>query len=167
MSDTNRGHIISSIVGASLALASFFGIQYAMPPEKVKVVSATTQREVRGAWPEMTQTQVDALTAALKKTQTRKVTLVCIREALCGGLLLDFDNAFESAHFDTQLDTLVFGDARGILVSDPELAIVIHAATGIDVKVDNEKIAEIQRMAALMNQPPVPQSRIIIGRQEN
>lgn len=159
MNDMSK-HLITAFVGAVLAVSVVAAADHYRPR---KIISTTTQRALHGAWRELDQSEVDALTNALVKMKKQEVTLVCIREALCGGLLLDLDNAFESAHWETKFDSLVFGDVSGIVVSDASIADAINENTGIIVRYDKDQNDQIQRLAKLAGQPLQP-ARIIIGR---
>jgi hypothetical protein len=155
-------HLTSGLVGAITAGAIFVAAPYVVP-SKVEVRTAT-QKVVRNAWPELAQDRVDALTAALGKIEKRPVTIICANQMWCAALQLDFDNAFESAHWTTSFDTLIFGDVNGITVSDEDLAKTIEQATGLSTTLDSLYRQRLEQLAKAAGTVPERKAQIIIGR---
>lgn len=107
-----KEHIIPSIVASVLAcgvavgavavwhkpvsVVSYIGSK-PMTARKASLVAKTT-------WPEMDQANIDKLTAAVKDLPgEHRVTIFCIEESKCGDLALNLDNAFESAHWQSDV----------------------------------------------------------------
>ena len=54
----------------------------------------------------MEQADIDKLTAAVKDlTGEHRVTIFCVEESKCSDLALNLDNAFESAHWHSDVQT--------------------------------------------------------------
>lgn len=86
------------------------------------------------AWGELEQSEVDALTAALEKIEKKPVTIFC-SDAHCDDIALDFDNAFESAHWKSGVERPFINAAEGVWSSSKDVAAAIEAATGGRLKV--------------------------------
>lgn len=100
--------MIVAAVAATLAAGGAGVITHATRPP------VTHQRVSPHTWDELTQKQVDALTAALKKLPPRPVAIFC--KIGCDDLALSFDNAFESAHWASGIETPLVDDTVGISV---------------------------------------------------
>jgi hypothetical protein len=100
-----------------------------MGTKKEGVASRTEQRRVAMTWGELDQREIDALTKLLDPMPHQPVTIFCEEDSKCGDLQLDFDNAFESAHWDTKLERPLIDDTVGIATSSPELMKAINDAT--------------------------------------
>jgi hypothetical protein len=109
--------------------------------------SPAAQHRARLRWPEMTQKEIDDLTATLKavaKTRGAPVAIVC-KDPMCEDLALNLDNAFESARWKSEIVIgTVFGVPEGVTTSSQWLADLFNAATGnrYGAKVVSEKVAD-------------------------
>lgn len=93
-------------------------------------VSRTEARRVAQVWGELDQKEIDALAKALNVLdKTTPLTIFCEEDSKCGDLQLDFDNAFESAHWDTKLERPLIDDTIGIATSSPAIMFAINEAT--------------------------------------
>lgn len=104
-----RQHIVPSIVASIVASMIGAGVAYYAKPTKIVVHTKAGEQGTRKTeWPELSQKEVDAITAALNAAsewRTAKIAIFCVEQARCGDLALNFDNAIESAHsqIETQL----------------------------------------------------------------
>jgi len=64
-----------------------------------------------------------------------QLVIFCQDDAKCGDMQLDFDNAFETAHWETKLETPLIDDTVGVAASTPELVNAINEATAGRLKV--------------------------------
>lgn len=123
----DKSHVIVATVAAALAAGgSSLIVHRAAPPPAVHARSTST-------WAELTQAQVDALAAALREMPPRDVAIICQRG--CDDLALSFDNAFESAHWNSGIEVPLVDDTVGVSVGPDDtdgraLARAIHDATG-------------------------------------
>lgn len=92
-------------------------------------MSRSELRQAAATWGELAQTEVDALTVALKSLPKTPVTIFCQDDAKCGDMQLDFDNAFETAKWDTKLETPLIDDTLGVATSREDLRDAIDKAT--------------------------------------
>lgn len=138
-------HVTSGIIGAAAAVIVTAASMTLMPVPKPVIVnpqtvittpanptedqSAAAQRKALAAWGNLDQREIDALSVALGKLERKPLTIFCWRADLCGDMQLDFDNAFETAHWDTKLETPLIDDTIGVATSDPKLRDAINAAT--------------------------------------
>jgi hypothetical protein len=159
-------HTIAACVAAVIASVVAVGTVAEMRQPPVHIVQTRQARIVPEAWQTLDQKQIDALTAELKtKGAPERVTIVCIKPILCDEFELDLENAFESAHWPTQSDTLVFGDAIGMISNDKRVADAVTKATGLPVKFDNSaQVSTAARIEALGGVAPKFEPRLIIGR---
>lgn len=112
------------------------------PPVIVHAASVATPRQLEHRaqvqWPELEQAAVDRLTAALVKVTAReRVEILCADRSECGDLALDFENAFESAHWANVaiLPPALGVETVGLTSNSPGLAQAVDAATGLAVNV--------------------------------
>lgn len=127
-----RQHIIPSIVATVIASGIAGGVGYYAKPTQVVVHTKGDAQGLRKTeWPELMQAEVDTLTMIAKRTmvldQVKKVTIFCVEQARCGDLALNFDNALESAHIDTDIQFSPVLDPG--LTASAELADIINLAT--------------------------------------
>lgn len=87
------------------------------------------QRQLAAQWGDLAQPEVDALSAALKSIAKTPMTIFCQDDSKCGDMQLDFDNAFETAHWDTKLEAPLIDDTIGVATSREDLRDAINAAT--------------------------------------
>jgi hypothetical protein len=155
-----KQHIIPSIVASLIASGAAIGFVHVAHAPQVSVVSAPAGPVSRGkaahlaktVWPEMAQADIDALTAALKDISgVKKVMIFCVEESKCGDLALNLDNAFESAHW--QSDIIDYALIQpGIATSSPTLAAALKAAH-LDVRLDASVQAPAGDAIAIGNRP--------------
>lgn len=136
-----RQHIIPSIVASVIASGAAIGFVHLRHAPVVHVVAAGPVSDAKAAhlaktvWPEMAQADIDALTAAVKDmTGTRKVMIFCVEDSKCGDLALNLDNAFESAHWVSNVVDYPMIQP-GIMTTSPELLAALKAAH-LDVRLD-------------------------------
>lgn len=88
------------------------------------------KRQAEQAWGDLDQKEIDMLTASLSAMPKVKVVIFCKDDAKCGDMQLDFENAFESAHWEVETQTPLIDDTVGVGVSSVELRDAINNATG-------------------------------------
>lgn len=159
-----KQHVIPGIIGAAVALASSLAIHKADPPKQqvVKVQApagmafgesstvspAKAKLMAERVWPEMKQAEVDALTVRLGLIgRDKPVTIYCINER-CEDLALNLDNAFESAHWKSEVLNGVM-IPPGIVCSSQALCDAFNGATSnrYDAKVDTPHNAQGEYIA--------------------
>jgi hypothetical protein len=123
------------------------------PLAKNLPLDSLPQRERRQAarqWEELDQKEINDLTALLLTKDKVEVVIYCAEDLLCGDLQLNFDNAFESAHWQTRLEKPFLNTEHvvGISTSSPVLKAAIDAATNGRLNV------KIMEMARSPNMPP-------------
>jgi hypothetical protein len=123
--------ILYAISAGALALSA---ANYLSPPVHVTRVEPIKQATASGkinpyAWGELEQAEVDALQKLLEAMPKQPVTIFCSDDN-CRDIVLDFDNAFESAKWQTNIQRPMFDDSKGIWTSSPALADAIKQATG-------------------------------------
>lgn len=128
-----RQHIVPSIVASIVASMIGAGVAYYAKPTQVVVHTKAGEQGTRKTeWPELSQTEVDAITAALETAPQGgvkpKITIFCVEQARCGDLALNFDNALESAHFETEMKFSPAIDP-GLTANPIGLVSVINKAT--------------------------------------
>jgi hypothetical protein len=140
-----RQHLIPSLVASVIASCAAVGfVHVTRAPEVTHIVTAPAgavspakaAHLAKTVWPELTQAQVDALTAAVKGNKG-KVTIFCIDDAKCGDIALNLDNAFESAHWESLVRNSPMVPP-GVLTSSKALADVLNAVEpSLAVRVDS------------------------------
>lgn len=124
---------IHYVIGfAALALASFSAVKKQTIIQPVQVTA--TGRINPYAWDGLTQPEIDALQIRLEKLAKLPVTIFC-SGANCQDIVLDFDNAFESAHWSTEIERPMIDNSVGIWTSSKEIADAIESATSGRLKV--------------------------------
>jgi hypothetical protein len=114
-------------------------------------------------WEGLSQDEIDGLTASLAKVPKHPVAIFCSH--LCDGLALDFDNAFESAHWDSGIERPLIDTNAGINVccvapakdSDDEATVATKDAHNEDVQA---LAAAIGRATAHRLEPGLIEGRI-------
>jgi hypothetical protein len=81
------------------------------------------------AWGELQQSEVDALQKEFEAMPKKPVTIFCSDDN-CKDMVLDFDNAFESAHWSTDIQRPMIDSSVGIWTSSKFIADAIDRATG-------------------------------------
>jgi hypothetical protein len=155
-----KQHIIPSIVASLIASAAAIGFVHLKHAPQVNVVSAPAgpvspakaAHLAKTVWPEMEQADIDALSAALKNmTGSKKVLIFCVEESKCGDLALNLDNAFETAHWQTDIMDYALIQP-GIATSSPTLVEALKAAH-LDVRLDASVQAPAGDAIAIGNRP--------------
>jgi hypothetical protein len=137
-----KQHIIPSIVASLIASIAAVGFVHSTrAPEVTHVVSAPAApvsaakaaHLAKTVWSEMEQHAIDALTAAVK-AKPGQVTIFCVEESKCGDLALNLDNAFESAHWKSEVVNYPL-IPPGVGASSPELVAAL-TDSGLDARLD-------------------------------
>jgi hypothetical protein len=131
--------LISMAVSAVIATVAHYGFSEAPivinPTATVTALDPTSRyakRLVEATWPELDQREVNELAAILQgvpETDRSAVTIFCAEEAKCGDLQLDFDNAFETAHWTTRFERPLIDTTTGVSTSSKEISDAIAKAT--------------------------------------
>lgn len=140
-----KQHIIPSIVASVVASAAAFGFVHVVHKPVVSVVNSVSQKPIsdrkaellaRTVWPEMDQVSIDKLTAKLKDLPgDHRVTIFCVEEGKCADLAMNLDNAFESAHW--QSDVINYPMIQpGIMTGSIALKDAL-ASVGLEAKLDD------------------------------
>lgn len=147
-----RQHFPALIAGLLAGGIAAAGVSIAYRPKPVVVQPQTTvisraqdrvganptkseQRRISAAWGDLTQPEIDALTAELKKISKSEVVIFCMVDEYCADLGLDLENAFESAHWTVKQERPFADDTVGIKTSREDIAKAIEAATSGRLKV--------------------------------
>ncbi|OYU91875.1 MAG: hypothetical protein CFE29_03225 [Bradyrhizobiaceae bacterium PARB1] len=122
--------ILYALSGAALALSA---INYFTPEIHTTKIEPIKQATASGKlnpydWGELEQAEVDALQKKLEAIPKLPVTIFCSNEN-CRNIVLDFDNAFESAKWQTDIQKPFSDAAKGIWTSSQDLADAIRDAT--------------------------------------
>lgn len=135
-----KQHLLTALVAASVAVAAMFGAHTLTVSPPVHRVSPST-------WEGLSQSEVDALTEVLKGLQPHDVAIFCSHG--CDDLALDFDNAFESAHWRSGIERPLLDDNIGLSIgpnNEDGLALraAIFGATAgrLDPKMIDAKLLE-------------------------
>lgn len=138
-----KEHIIPSIVASVVACGVAVGaVLLVHKPVSVVTYAGSRPMTARKAqlvaktvWPEMEQSDIDKLTATVKDLPgEHRVTIFCIEETKCGDLALNLDNAFETAHWESDIvDYPMIGP--GISSSSQPLVDALNAS-GLVAKLD-------------------------------
>lgn len=136
-----RPHITAGLIGLlAAAVPSTYAIMHKPAPVIVQPqttivsrndagLSKAEARQAQAQWGDLDQKEVDALSALLKDIPKVPLTIFCEDDSRCGDMQLDFDNAFETAHWDTKLEKPLIDDTVGIATSSPALQAAINEAT--------------------------------------
>ncbi|MGM4906249.1 hypothetical protein AB8B21_05765 [Tardiphaga sp. 866_E4_N2_1] len=122
--------ILYAVSTAALGLSA---AAYFKPPVNVTRIEPVKQATASGkvnpyAWGELEQAEVNALQKLLEAMPKQPVTIFCSDDN-CRDITLDFDNAFESAKWQTDIQRPFADDAKGIGTSSQALADAIKEAT--------------------------------------
>lgn len=122
--------VLYALSGAALALS---GINFLKPAVHTTTIAPIKQATASGKinpydWGELEQVEVDALQKKLEAMPKMPVTIFCSDDN-CRNIVLDFDNAFESAKWATDIERPMFDASKGIWTSSQELADAIRDAT--------------------------------------
>lgn len=132
-----KQYLLSGAIAAVVAAgASWATLQLAAPPPQQLLATALVAAQASPyAWPELTQQQVNDLTAQLGKLNRRDVAIYCLHA--CAELALSLDNAFETAKWRSGVETPLVDDNVGVFVgprNDPDaknLQAALAATTGL------------------------------------
>lgn len=97
------------------------------------------QRRFLLKYQEMTQKEIDDLTAALKIRSDKAPVMIVCKDPLCEDLALNLDNAFESARWKSEIIIgTQFGVPAGVSVSSKWLAGLLNSVTAnrYDAKIE-------------------------------
>jgi hypothetical protein len=115
-----RHHVIAGIISAVVSSLIVGGVHLATPAQQLVVTQSGKPNP--NAWGELSQVEVDALTMILKSMPTKyEVGIFCATKD-CEDLALDFDNAFESAHWKSGVERPLMDSNFGINVGPPDAA---------------------------------------------
>lgn len=122
-------HYAIGLVALGLAASA-----HVRTPERVTIVQPVQHATASGkinpyAWGELQQSEVNALQKGLEAISKKPVIIFCSDDN-CKDMVLDFDNAFESAHWSTDIERPMIDNSVGIWTSSKEVADAIEAATG-------------------------------------
>lgn len=143
MNNTFGHTVVAAAVAAVVGGGIIFGINSRPPPAQITKLVRPSSPNV---WDELEQSQVDALTAALGKLKKRDVAIFCLRG--CGDLALSFDNAFESAKWNSAIETPLTDDTVGLSIGpadDPDakaIGAAIASTTGLMPKLVEAHIVQ-------------------------
>ncbi len=138
--------LVAAVVAAGTALL-VMSMGPAPKPRIVHVATSASQtmvaRLAADQWAEIEQSEVDALTAALKsvpKDARSEVTIFCASDTRCGDLSLNLENSFESAGWKVTRKLVPLPDAyAGVLVNSDAMRSVLASATSLKPsKIDEE-----------------------------
>lgn len=126
-----KQHIITAVVAGAVAIITAGTISAVQKPRQVLVT--TGGKQMPDAWGELSQPEIDALAATLKGMKPREVAIFCTSRN-CDDMALDFDNAFESAHWVSGIERPLVDSNTGISVGPDDedgrtLAATIESAT--------------------------------------
>lgn len=125
----NHTPIHYAVGAVAVALASFAVVK--KPATIIQPVqqATSTGRINPYAWDGLSQDEVNALQAHLEVMTKMPVTIFC-SDNNCQDIVLDFDNAFESAHWSTEIERPMIDNSVGIWTSSEDLAAAIQLSTG-------------------------------------
>lgn len=127
---------------AAIAVAvsgSFLAADRVLSPPQKPVVISTTGKQMPHAWGDLSQAEIDALTAILAKMPKREIVIFCASKD-CDDIAIDFDNAFESAHWVSGIERPLSDTNIGFNVGPKDdadammLAAAIESATNGRIK---------------------------------
>ena len=155
-----KEHIIPAIIASVVASGAAIGFVHIAHTPVVNVVNTTTVAKpispakaahaAKTVWPEMAQTDIDKLTTALNAMQgVHRVTIYCVEDAKCGDVALNLENAFESAHWQT--DVIDYPMIQpGVMTGSKDLLAALKAS-GFDAKLDDSVRAVTGDVIAIGN----------------
>lgn len=139
-----REHLIPSIVASVVACGAALGLHRLDAPIVTHVIQtapagpvspAKAARMAKTVWSELSQTEIDHLTARLNILAKGEVTIFCIDDGKCGDLALSLENAFESAHWRVSVMNSPMVPP-GVITSAELLADAVKSSTGLPIMVD-------------------------------
>lgn len=131
-----KQHLITAALALSVASGGTFAVHKLL--QKPAAVVTATGKPSPNSWGELSQSEIGSLTAILKATTPAEVAIFCASRD-CDDLALDFDNAFESAHWVSGIERPLVDTNAGISVGPDDdngrlLAAAIESATNGRIK---------------------------------
>lgn len=131
-----RQHIIPGVIAATVAIVTACTISVgtiSVMQKPRQLLMTNTGKQMPDAWGELSQPEIDALTATLKGIKPKEVAIFCASRN-CDDMALDFDNAFESAHWVSGIERPLVDSNTGVSVGPDDedgrtLAAAIESAT--------------------------------------
>jgi hypothetical protein len=157
--DMNMNHTtVLYVIGlAALALG---GAAHLKAPVNKTIIQPVQQATASGkvnpyAWGELQQAEVDALQKILEAMPKQPVTIFCSDDN-CRDIVLDFDNAFESAKWQTDIQRPMIDNSIGLWTSSRDLADAITKATGgrLNLSVMGPEWSDKERIALAVGRKP-------------
>jgi hypothetical protein len=132
-----KQHIITAAVALTTAIGGTVAV-HKLSPAPAPIVVTHAGKPLPNAWGELSQAEVDALTGILKTMKPAEVAIFCASRD-CEDIALDFDNAFESAHWVSGIERPLVDSNTGINVGPDDedgkvLAAAIESATNGRIK---------------------------------
>lgn len=139
-----KEHIIPSIVASVVAAGASLGLIHTMvKPVTVNTVASKPVSDrhaellAKSIWPEMAQSDIDGLTTAVEHLPgDHRVTIYCVEDKVCGDIALNLDDAFESAHWQSNVIDYPMIQP-GIMTGSAELKEALTMAGFKDVRIDD------------------------------
>lgn len=130
-------HLKMASIAGAVAGTLLLGDHAVFPPKPAPIVSASG-KVLPNAWGELSQAEIDSLTKVLATMKPREVAIFCA-DRNCDDMALDFDNAFESAHWVSGIERPLVDTNSGINVGPDDadgilLAAAIESATNGRIK---------------------------------
>lgn len=138
----NLQHFTAAIVAGLMSAGVAYGVASAYKPKPVIVqpqtvtvakgagVTRAEQRQAASQWGDLAQKEIDSLTVALHSLPAAQLVIFCQDDAKCGDMALDFENAFESAHWkEVKQETPLIDDTVGVATSREDIRKAIDEAT--------------------------------------
>jgi hypothetical protein len=121
-------HYVIGLMALAFSVAA-----YNAPPTHTTVVTPVKQATSTGKinpydWGEMEQVEVDALQKELEALPKKPVIMFCSDDN-CRNMVLDLDNAFESAKWSTDIQRPFIDSSVGLWTSSKDIADAIDRAT--------------------------------------
>ncbi len=130
-----RQYVIPSLVATAVSLAVLHFVALPRYYRTTVVMQGEKQWENKLAWGALAQAEIDALTAEMKKIESKQKIVIYCSDDNCFDMALDFDNAFESAKWDSVIERPLFDDTVGIASTSETVAKAVERATDGRVKV--------------------------------
>lgn len=153
-------HAVTAAIAAVVAAGVGGGVVKMTAP-KQQVVVTQANRPSPYNWGDLSQEEVDKLTSLLKGFRSKFDVAIFCSDQYCDALALDFDNAFESAKWNSGIERPISDTNIGINVApdDPRsagLAAAITSATDgrIAPGLLSAQIADNNRVALVISRKP-------------
>lgn len=131
--DTALGHHTKTAMIACAVAGALLVGDHELVRTKPQQLVTTAGKTLPFAWGEMSQGEINRLSDILSKLPKREVAIFCM-DRNCDDLALDFDNAFETAHWTSGIERPLVDTNTGINVGPNDedgrvLAAAIESAT--------------------------------------